>query len=910
MTFRQPKLLSDEPATEDSLGTHERIATALAALIDTSEGGKSIRLDGDWGTGKSTVIQILKRLLSKDQTPQHEKNPATWMFVYDVWVHSGDGLRRAFFESLVKDLLACGWIRPESDSERNWKQKLVTMAGKSRRVTKLSWPQLTWRSRLVLALGVTCALLAPAAYSLLAKMLQDLPTPQLWWLIGLSAAVLFSLVLGASAPDLRVLLTRSTLDETTETLTDPEPTSIEFQEEFERLMMDVLNPREHPKRKLVIVVDNLDRIEFDEAKQVWTLLRSFLDNPVFRESKWFKRLWLLVPIANESHFSKLASTNEANPAQGSTNILEKVFQVRMSLPLPMLRSWKDFLAQKLEDCFGADVDGSYEVIARLLHSITAGAAPTPRKLIVFVNELVALFTERQGDMPLSTLAAYILSRDLTRTQPWQVPVELANVLYSPAIEQDFATLFLHAEKSADSLYLLIMPNLTRALEMGSPDELSKILHATPAAQDILDRHLIERFSRMSQSTEEAQREQVIFFAFLRALAMFTDSELSDGIPTNFLAHIRPRIDEIMKRLQSLDLSNPSIADGVSAYLKLTNDSTVAAPTVNRLLHQISAIPEANSSIAAAAWDNWTRSLVELLSVEEVHACIDIMAGQRILLPAPIERWAIICAGLEADTSPGFILDMIDISTDDDKLADWIASESLPMHIDNRAGTVLQQGLRARGSGFFDLVTRKIGAIIRTRADLPRSEIIVCLTYLLEVSNEYTRPFLKELANEGKFVSWSMNDPKGGSIILDENFIRLSLLYIWTQDGLTKNFPNKSIALMFTNSIAGLFKGMSSTSSIAAKVSAEFIARTKIYDVLPIIASISSGSNEILEMIISGLCDDADFLSAARMELYGNLDSSELSLLIGQGADVVRNLLAQVIKPVESPSSPSSEQTDI
>ena len=37
MTFRQPKLLPDEPAIEDSFGAHERIANALATLIETSE---------------------------------------------------------------------------------------------------------------------------------------------------------------------------------------------------------------------------------------------------------------------------------------------------------------------------------------------------------------------------------------------------------------------------------------------------------------------------------------------------------------------------------------------------------------------------------------------------------------------------------------------------------------------------------------------------------------------------------------------------------------------------------------------------------------------------------------------------------------------------------------------------------
>ncbi|WNC90228.1 P-loop NTPase fold protein [Paraburkholderia sp. FT54] len=901
MTFQQPKLLPDEPAVADSFGAHERIANALATLIDTSEGGKSIRLDGDWGAGKSTVIQILRKRLSGSQQPQREKNPSTRTFVYDAWVHSGDGLRRAFFESLVKDLRACEWISPKSDADKMWDKKLSTMAGKRKHVEKLVRPEFSQRTRVAIALSIAGALCYPAVHALISKAVQHLPAWLLWVWTACAAVIVFGFALEISALDLRVLLTKSTSDETTETLTDPEPTSIEFQEEFERLMEDVLNPRYYPTRKLVIVIDNLDRIGFDEAKQVWTLLRSFLDNPAFRESEWFNRLWLLVPIASESRLS-----NDTDLSHSNGNTLEKVFQVRMSLPLPMLRPWKDFLAKKLEHCFGPDADGSYEVIARLLQATTAGAAPTPRQIVVFLNELVALYTERQGDMQLSTLAAYILSRDRARAQPWQVPFEISKVLYSSTMEQDFATLYLHAAKSPESLYLLILPNLQRALEMGEPNELYKILGSSSAALDILDNHLIESFSRMSASAAEAQKEQALFFAFLRALVMFADQTLAGQFSTGFLAHIRPRIDQVMRLTSSLELSNPNVTDGVDAYLKLTFDHAFAGAKVSNLLHAISGIPETNSPIAPGAWDNWTRSLIELLSNEKVRTAANISAGQRISLPVPIERWASICAELEAETDPNrrFVLETLDISADSEKVADWIVTELLPMNVDNRAARVLLQGLRARGSEFFNLVTDKIVQVFRARPDLPRSEILACLTCLVEVSNQHAKPFLKQLAGEGWFLVWARSSPN--SFTLDEPFIRFATFRIWAQDGLADK-PTDHAAVALISSIRNAFGAAISSSNLVATVSTGLILRTKIYDVLPIIASIAAGKNGILKQILVALCNDAEFLDVARNELREDWDASEGRLLVGQSSDVVRNLLIEVMNDVAKSPALSAEQ---
>jgi ABC-type transporter Mla maintaining outer membrane lipid asymmetry ATPase subunit MlaF len=81
---RTTNLLSDAPADEDAFkgGGHERVANALASLIRDEEGGKAVALQGPYGSGKSTVIEILDDKIEDDGE--------TRIFTCDAWEHQGD----------------------------------------------------------------------------------------------------------------------------------------------------------------------------------------------------------------------------------------------------------------------------------------------------------------------------------------------------------------------------------------------------------------------------------------------------------------------------------------------------------------------------------------------------------------------------------------------------------------------------------------------------------------------------------------------------------------------------------------------------------------------------------------------------------------------------------------------------
>ncbi|MFP3560938.1 hypothetical protein SB861_61690, partial [Paraburkholderia sp. SIMBA_049] len=49
------------------------------------------------------------------------------------------------------------------------------------------------------------------------------------------------------------------------------------------------------RRRLIIVLDNLDRLSEEERNAAWGFLKSFVENKQVVGSDWYERMWVLVP---------------------------------------------------------------------------------------------------------------------------------------------------------------------------------------------------------------------------------------------------------------------------------------------------------------------------------------------------------------------------------------------------------------------------------------------------------------------------------------------------------------------------------------------------------------------------------------------------------------------------------------
>lgn len=85
--------VDDAPASTDGFGSHAPIASAIYELVTTENGGRTIGLEGSWGSGKSTVVSLLADQIRNGKSEAH-------VVVFDVWAHEGDPLRRSFLGML------------------------------------------------------------------------------------------------------------------------------------------------------------------------------------------------------------------------------------------------------------------------------------------------------------------------------------------------------------------------------------------------------------------------------------------------------------------------------------------------------------------------------------------------------------------------------------------------------------------------------------------------------------------------------------------------------------------------------------------------------------------------------------------------------------------------------------------
>jgi translation initiation factor RLI1 len=116
--------ISDAPAKHDTFTSHQPVADALARMIRSEENrGKLVGLSGPWGSGKSTIVELLRNRLRSTEDAQ--------LFVWDAWAYQGDPLRQSFLESVTEFLSSerLPWIESEK-----WKDRLDLLSGRKVKV--------------------------------------------------------------------------------------------------------------------------------------------------------------------------------------------------------------------------------------------------------------------------------------------------------------------------------------------------------------------------------------------------------------------------------------------------------------------------------------------------------------------------------------------------------------------------------------------------------------------------------------------------------------------------------------------------------------------------------------------------------------------------------------------------------
>ena len=268
------------------------------------------------------------------------------------------------------------------------------------------------------------------------------------------------------------LLTGNAISKTNQDTTEtPEPTSIEFEDEFRSLMGAALS--ESKSRKAVLVVDNLDRVGPADALSIWSTLQTFLQDRSTEVQEWFRKIWIIVPY-DKSGLHRLWTAQGANSAEGDSNLydgiaesfIDKSFQIRFEVPPPVLSDWKLYLSQRVTDALPQHAEDAYDFYRVYNHSVAKQTGPpTPRELKLYVNQIGALHRQWQHKFPVNHLAYYAALQRRHQTNQeireallrGDVPDRSIAALLSPNLRATLAGLLFNVEPSVGEQLLLSDP---------------------------------------------------------------------------------------------------------------------------------------------------------------------------------------------------------------------------------------------------------------------------------------------------------------------------------------------------------------------------------------------------------------------------------------------------------------------
>lgn len=408
-----PKYIINKPIGEDLFEgkSHERIATNIAEHIkDKYNSHKVLGIEGEWGSGKSNIIELIRKNLNKTHH----------VYIYDAWGHQEDSQRRAFLEELTEDLIDNNSnllsdktkYKDLSGKEKNitWKEKIKFLLARKRETSKKTIPKVSGGIifiGLIVILTPIFALMSDfigdGESAILLKILLSLSLLILalisWVIHSLYNKYISEDKTWANLSSVFYFYKGKELENTTyEIFSDLEPSVKEFKDWIKSISLGLVS------KELIIVYDNMDRLPPEKVKEIWSSIHTF-----FAEQSYDK-INVIIPF-DRKHL-QIAFENTDNPINGFIN---KTFSIIYRVTPPVLTDWKEFYRKKFEFAFGETEKKEFSTVLsvfdRLINKFT------PRDIIIFINELVTYKKIWKDEIPLRYIAVFIMKKEIILVSP-------------------------------------------------------------------------------------------------------------------------------------------------------------------------------------------------------------------------------------------------------------------------------------------------------------------------------------------------------------------------------------------------------------------------------------------------------------------------------------------------------------
>lgn len=475
--------LKDEPQTKSEVSYerfyHNSIAPALKKILLDETSPHTIGLFGAWGSGKSTVVEMVKNDTELDLP----------VFIFDAWKYQEDTLRRTFLIKLVDFLkLDDDILTPLYNSTTN----SVTKNDDSTTETEKPWYKKLWgyvkRYALLgtLIVSIICIILLKTIWQHIsvAVFLDTVLT------FIASVSVLIVLLKPAIEEIVKVAVNSLFSEQVsqTELITKTiQQDRLNSPEQFEAKFIEIL---EHVDKKMVIVFDNIDRVQGDVAISMLSTIKTFM----YSNAK--NGLVFIVPcdptaieVQVEKYF--YGTNGASSDSFGAAEYLRKIFNLIIWIP--------DFINTDLEQ-YTKDLIGKTGEISKLLNDedvilvINSAFSRNPREIIQFINNLIAMVISTRGtgvkeivDADIAYLAKVLIIRQKfpkgyeSLKENWHKPEAISNgtdesqefynfMQKTSRITVDDAEPFIYFKNPADSRGLKNATEIKNALVAGNTTE--------------------------------------------------------------------------------------------------------------------------------------------------------------------------------------------------------------------------------------------------------------------------------------------------------------------------------------------------------------------------------------------------------------------------------------------------------
>jgi hypothetical protein len=390
-----------------------------------------------------------------------------------------------------------------------------------------------------------------------------------------------------------------------------------FRDIFSQLLDDVHS--RNKELRIVIIIDNIDRIPADQARDFWSTMQTFFSDGGGLRRPQTRKYWLVAPFSIEAMsfifqdsipLTDAGSDTQTGARATAKAYIDRTFGLAFYVPPLILTNWRKYLLAKLRESFPEHNESDLIAVRDVFDFARSGLSITPREMKLFVNSLVVVYRQRGDEITLIVMAIYILHRDkivgavisdeliparelrLIEEVDWRIPIVALHFGVSPE----------------EATQLLLQEPMLTALREGSKENL-KELEGRPGFLDVLRRVTV---SELESPGAEYGTMLVQMAATIGGL---------DGAAKPALTGVWTDIRGRLRRVKVWDGLQASSAQGIAAALNHTSDlekGTLRQAMAASLSKAVIAEPEGDFQKVNAAASNWLRAAKAVADAMEVQ----------------------------------------------------------------------------------------------------------------------------------------------------------------------------------------------------------------------------------------------------------------------------------------------------